>query len=84
MHPIMHLRIIACLQFRPQRCATVSSERRLRLAWGAATLGGDILLFCSGVDRARWDSHGLEAQFVDRGVLSVLSSQLDWTPRLQP
>ena len=31
----------------PRDVALVSSERRASLAWGAATLGGDILKFCS-------------------------------------
>jgi hypothetical protein len=59
--------LFACLSFRPQRCGTGFCERQLRLPWGAATFGGDIPMFCSGVVRTGWDSHGLEAQFVDRG-----------------
>ena len=57
MHPIMHPHEIrlshASQDYLPVRhsvprdVALVSSERRLRLAWGAATLGGDIPLFCS-------------------------------------
>ena len=55
MHPIMHLLEIrlshASPDYLPVRnsvpsdAALVLSERRLCLAWGAATLGGDVLLF---------------------------------------
>ena len=59
MHPIMHLIEIrlshASPDYLPVRnsvpsdAALVSSERRLCLAWGAATLGGDIPKFCSSL-----------------------------------
>ena len=79
MHPIMHLLEIrlshASPDYLPVRhsvprdVALVSSERRLRLAWGAATLGGDIPKFCYHVVRSRWDGRGLEAVSDSHGFL---------------
>ena len=59
MHPIMHPHEI-CLSHAsqdylpvrnsvPRDAPLVSRERRPRLVWGAATLGGDNLLFCSSL-----------------------------------
>ena len=63
----------------PRDVALVSSERRLRLAWGAATLGGDILLFCSHVVRSWGDCRGLQAVFYGHGIF--LGRQVNTTER---
>ena len=80
----MHLdrawQLTACSSVPTDACLDVSSSGRDVVPWGTATPGGGILKFCSGVVRTRWDSHGLEAQFVDRGFyLCYKSTRLDAT-----
>ncbi len=89
MHPIMHLIEIrlshASPDYLPVRNSVpsdaplASSERRLCLAWGAATLGGDIPKFCSHVVRSWGDCRGLEAVFYAHGIF--LGRQVNTTER---
>ena len=79
----MHLagawQLTACSSVPSDACLDVSSSGRDVVPWGTATPGRGILKFCSGVVRTRWDSHGLEAQFVDRGF--YLCCQVNSTGR---
>ena len=79
MHLARAWQLTACSSVPRDACLDVSSSGRDVVPWGTATPGGGILKFRSGVVRTRWDSHGLEAQFVDRGF--YLCCQVNSTGR---
>ena len=79
MHLARAWQLTACSSVPRDACLDVSSSGRDVVPWGTATPGRGILKICSGVVRTRWDSHGLEAQFVDRGF--YLCCQVNSTGR---